>query len=54
MFLHFFSFTCALGYYCYGEHPVSKVEIVGYIVSIDERKKLVLYGGVYLLHYTNC
>lgn len=35
-----------LGVYCYSKnHPVVRVEILGYIVSVDEREKLTSYGG---------
>ena len=33
------------GIYCFENHPVSRVEVVGYVVSVNEREKLISYGG---------
>ena len=41
---HYFLFH--LGVFCYSKnHPVVRVEILGYIVSVDAREKLTSYGG---------
>ena len=41
---HYFLFH--LGVYCYSKnHPVVRVKILGYIVSVDAREKLTSYGG---------
>lgn len=46
------SFFFHLGVYCYSKnHPVVRVEILGYIVSVDVREKLTTYGGDILFHY---
>ena len=31
--------------HCLGNHPISRVEIMGYIVSVDIKEKLATYGG---------
>ena len=39
-----------LGVYCYSNNcPVVRVEVLGYIVSIDVREKLTTYGGECIL-----
>ena len=38
-------FLSCVGVYCLGNHPVSRVEIMGYIVSVDIKERLAIYGG---------
>lgn len=38
-----------LGIFCYANnHPVIRAEVLGRIVSIDEKEKLTSYGGIFI------
>lgn len=38
-----------LGVFCYANnHPVIRAEVLGHIVSIDEKEKLTSYGGTFI------
>lgn len=40
-----YGLSCLLGIYQSGDQVVIRVEVLGTIISVDDREKLTVYGG---------